>query len=67
MACPVGGMQTGIALAAVALLAVLIGSAWTRRAEWDLNGESGAMLLGLLVCFIAVIFILVALAGNSWF
>jgi uncharacterized protein YybS (DUF2232 family) len=60
-------MQTGIALAAVALLAVLIGSAWMRRADWDLNGESGAMLLGLVLCFIAVICILVAMVGNSWF
>ena len=57
-------MEAVIALIAVSLLAGLAGSAWLRRGELEFNGESGAMLLGLVFCFISVILILVAAAGN---
>lgn len=57
-------MEAGIALSALALLAALFGSVWMRRAEWDTNGDSGALLLGLVFSFIAVVFILIAVAGN---
>ncbi len=59
-------MKIGIVLVALALLAVLMGSAWMRRAEWDVNGESGAMLLGLVACVAAVAFIVAAVAGWLW-
>ena len=55
-------MKLGIAVAVLVLLVALVGSALTRRAEWRMNGESGAMLLGLVLCVMAVVFILVAVA-----
>ena len=59
-------MKTVIALFALALFAAFIGSVWVRRGELEVNGESGAMLIGLVFCFLAVVFILVAAAGNLW-
>lgn len=56
-------MKVLVALAVVALLAVLLGSAWMRRGEWDLTGESGTMLVGLAVSLAAVLIILAALGG----
>lgn len=56
-------MTAVIALASVALLAGLIGSLWLRRGEIEMNGDTGSMLLGVIFCFIAVVFILVAAGG----
>lgn len=58
---PGADMRMVLALVALALLAVLVGSAWARRAEWDVNGEASTMLLGLGFCIVAVGMILVAL------
>lgn len=51
---------------AIALLLALGGWLWMRRGELEGNGESGALLLGLVLCFISVVLILVVLAGNFW-
>lgn len=59
-------MKMAIVFLAVALLAVLMGSALMRRGEWQINGESRATLLGLALSFVAVLFIFVALVGNLW-
>lgn len=56
-------MEAAIVLSAVALLAALFGSVWLRRAEWDSNGETGALLLGLVFSLIAVILIVLAVVG----
>lgn len=56
-------MKTVMALAALALLAVLLGSTWRRRGEYELTGESRAIALGVGVCLAAVSIILLALDG----
>jgi hypothetical protein len=55
-------MQSAFVLIALALLAVLVSSVWPRRAELEFNGESASMLLGLIFCFVCVLFILFAAA-----
>jgi hypothetical protein len=62
-ACPLGDMKVMIALAALALLAVLLGSAWTRRGEYEFTGESRAVAVGIGLCFAAVVMILLALSA----
>jgi uncharacterized protein YybS (DUF2232 family) len=57
-------MNAGIAVLAIALLAVLVGSVWMRRAEWEIAGGSGAMLFGLMLAIGAVALILVIVAGT---
>jgi len=59
-------MKAAIALAALALLVALLGSAWARRDDWDFTGESRSMLLSVVLCFIAVVIILGALGGTFW-
>ena len=54
-------MKIGIALFALALLAVLAGSAWRRRSDLEPNGESGAMMIGLVLCVAAVAFTVLAM------
>lgn len=56
-------MKTAIALAALALLAVLLGSAWSRRGEFEFTGESRSVSMGVGVCLAAVVAILLALGG----
>lgn len=56
-------MKTVIALAAIALLAVLLGSAWTRRGEYEFTGESRSIAMGVGVCLAAVVAILLALGS----
>jgi len=59
-------MKAFIAVASLALLAALIASLWMRRGEWDAAGSSGATLLGVVFAFVAVVLILVAVAGGLW-
>jgi hypothetical protein len=51
-------MKLGIALLLLMLLAVLLGSAWLRRGDLEMNGESGAMMVGLAVCVTAAVLVL---------
>jgi len=57
-------MEAGIGISALALLAALFGSVWIRRAEVDSAGDSGALMLGLVFAFVAVVLILIAVAGE---
>lgn len=62
----IGDMTAVIALAALALMAVILGSAWRRRDELELTGEWRSMVLGLLLCFGCVALILVATGTLGW-
>ena len=53
-------MHNAIALVAMGLLAVLVSSVWLRRAELEFNGESGTMVLGLILCLVSVLLIVLA-------
>jgi hypothetical protein len=53
-------MQSAVALVALTLLGALLGSVWLRRGDLAQNGESGTMLLGLVVCIASVLLILLA-------
>lgn len=62
----IGYMTAVIALAALALMGVVLGSAWRRRDELELTGEWHSMVLGLLLCFVCVMLILVATGTLGW-
>jgi hypothetical protein len=55
-------MKFAIVLLVFALVAVLVASAWTRRGDWEMTGEAGAMRLGLLLCAIAAVLVLLAVS-----
>lgn len=57
-------METGIAVAALGLLAALIASVWMRRSDWNGGGDTGSLLLGLVFSFVAVMLILIAVTGQ---
>jgi hypothetical protein len=54
MACRAAFMQSVIVIVALGLFAVLVSSVWLRRADLQFSGESGTMLLGLLLCLLSV-------------
>jgi len=56
-------MDAGIALAVFGLIAALAGAWWLRRSSLE-AGDSGA-LLGLVFCFVGLMFILVAVFGRA--
>jgi hypothetical protein len=55
-------MTAVIALAAIALMVVFLGSVWLRRDELEVTGESRSMMVGLVFCVLSVVFILLATA-----
>ena len=59
-------MTAVIALAAIALMVVFLGSVWLRRDELEVTGESRSMMVGLVFCVLSVVFILLATATLSW-
>lgn len=61
----IGGMTAVIALAAIALMVVFLGSVWLRRDELEVTGESRSMVVGLVFCVLSVVFILLATATLS--
>ena len=56
----IGGMTAVIALAAIALMVVFLGSVWLRRDELEVTGESRSMMVGLVFCAVCVVLILLA-------
>jgi hypothetical protein len=58
----IGGMTAVIALAAIALMGVFLGSVWLRRDELEVTGESRSMMVGLVFCVVSVVLILLAAA-----
>lgn len=62
----IGDMTAVIALAAIALMVVFLGSVWLRRDELEVTGESRSMMVGLVFCVLSVVFILLATATLSW-
>lgn len=59
----IGGMTAVIALAAIALMVVFLGSVWLRRDELEVTGESRSMVIGVVFCVVSVVLILLA-AGT---
>jgi hypothetical protein len=55
-------MTAVIALAAIALMGVFLGSVWLRRDELEVTGESRSMVVGLVFCVVSVVLILLAAA-----
>lgn len=56
-------MTAVIALAAIALMVVFLGSVWLRRDELEVTGESRSMMFGVVFCVVSVVLILLA-AGT---
>lgn len=56
-------MTAVIALAAIALMVVFLGSVWLRRDELEVTGESRSMMVGLVFCVVSVVAILLV-AGT---
>jgi hypothetical protein len=56
-------MHNAIALIALALMGVLLGSVWLRRQDLEFNGETRTMALGLVLTFVSVLLILFAAGG----
>ena len=56
-------MTAVIALAAIALMMVFLGSVWLRRDELEVTGESRSMVVGLVFCVVSVVLILLV-AGT---
>jgi hypothetical protein len=58
-------MTAVIALAAIALMIVFLGSVWLRRDDLEVTGETRSMVVGLVFCVLSVVLILLVTATLS--